>query len=52
MSSASDGFRVIRNAAEYSDGMNSIAWSANIAWSAMPAPYPGAPGLHPPVTGA
>src|SRR3984957_17379028 len=37
-SSASAGFRVIRRAAVYSDDMYSIAWSANVAWSAMVAP--------------
>jgi hypothetical protein len=25
----------MRNAAAYSDGMRSIAWSANVAWSAI-----------------
>jgi hypothetical protein len=27
--------RVMRSAAAYSEGMSSIAWSANVAWSAI-----------------
>src|ERR1700722_10098096 len=40
-SSASEGLRVIRRAALYSEPMYSIANSENWAWSAMGVPYRG-----------